>query len=144
MTVPTGLISRGPWTRSSSRWARLGRACFLLDIPPMRLNQFTLLALRRRRRRSSRRRSGSRRLERSPSWIHLLLFSHGKVTESKADNVVSRDVVDGTTAVDDVAAMSRISPRPACLFFLSLSLFLDLLVESRKNATTAVRVLHRR
>jgi len=42
-TVPMGLVNRGLWTRSSSRWARLGRACFLRDIPPTRLNQFAAL-----------------------------------------------------------------------------------------------------
>lgn len=61
-TVPIGLISRGPWTRSSSRCARLGRACFLRDIPPTRLGSV----------RSSRTSSHSgRRSSRRPPTIRI-------------------------------------------------------------------------
>jgi len=147
VTVPTGLISRGPWTRSSSRWARLGRACFLRDIPPMRLNRSSLSSRSDEEEAVALSSADGRDRADRTSWILLLrlllLASFSPLpreSDRKADNAVSPDVVDDTTAlVDDVVAGSRGSRCTACL---SLFLALCLSVRSRKNATTAVPRRH--
>lgn len=80
--TPTGLISRGPWIRSSSRWARLGRACFLRDIPPMRVGIGSLSSHLDEEEEAAavvRRRSGPSPFSSSSLFSPFL----GKVTESK-------------------------------------------------------------
>lgn len=128
-----GLISSGAWTRSSSRWARLGRACFLRDIPPTRLAQFCSPrcsrnsdAPRTQYYRSPARRFQSSRIvsvavressSSSSSSTSSTLFSSSVFLGSQREangRVVKPDVSEhGTTAVVDDAAASRMLT--ACL-----------------------------